>query len=67
MRASLATIFSISATPILILRFDFGKICCRAPTSSITSIALSGKRLSPICRCVNSAAEAKAAEENLTL
>ena len=41
-RAILATTASISFTPIVLRRFDSGTSICEAPTSSITSIALSG-------------------------
>ena len=42
MRAILATTSSTSFTPINFLRLDGGSSICEAPTSSITSIALSG-------------------------
>ena len=42
MRAILATTASMSLTEIVFLRFDGATSICAAPTSSITSIALSG-------------------------
>ena len=42
MRAILAMTSSTSLTPITFLRRDSGRSICEAPTSSITSIALSG-------------------------
>ncbi len=42
MRAILATTCSTSAGPICFLRRELGSSCCAAPTSSMTSIALSG-------------------------
>ena len=42
MRAMVATVASISLTPIFFLRLPSGTSICEAPVSSITSIALSG-------------------------
>jgi hypothetical protein len=42
MRAILATTASTSLTPMVLRRRDSGNSICEAPTSSITSIALSG-------------------------
>jgi hypothetical protein len=49
MRAILATMVSISSTSIRLLRASIGIRRWRAPASSITSIALSGSRRSPMC------------------
>ena len=43
MRAILATICSISPTPMTFFRRDGGRSCWLAPASSMTSMALSGK------------------------
>ncbi len=56
MRAILATISSISVLLITFFCFDFGRIFCAAPASSITSIALSGRWRSLMKRAESSAA-----------
>ena len=61
-RAILAMMSSISCFPISFFCFDFGRMRCAAPASSITSIALSGRCLSFINREESSAALVSAAE-----
>ena len=56
MRAILATISSISCLPITFFCFDFGRMRCAAPASSMTSIALSGKWRSVMYLAESSAA-----------
>ena len=56
MRAIFATIISISPTPICFFRFEGGCNCWYAPTSSITSIALSGIKRSVMYFPASSAA-----------
>ena len=66
MRAILATISSISVLLITFFCFDFGRIFCAAPASSITSIALSGRWRSLMKRAESSAAVVSAAGAYLT-
>ena len=67
MRAIFATISSISLLPIVFFCFDFGKMRCAAPASSMTSIALSGKCLSLIYLAESSAAVLSALAVYFTL
>ena len=66
MRAILATISSTSFLPMTFFCFDFGRIFCAAPASSMTSIALSGRWRSLMKRAASSAAEVSAAGAYLT-
>ncbi len=56
MRAMVATVDSISLTPMVFLRRFSGTSICAAPLSSITSMALSGNLRSPIYLADNSTA-----------
>ena len=60
MRVILAMISSISCLLITRFCFDFGRIFCAAPASSITSIALSGRWRSLMKRAESSAAAVSA-------
>ena len=66
MRAIFATISSISVLLITFFCFDFGRIFCAAPASSMTSIALSGRWRSLMNRADSSAAVVSAAGAYLT-
>ena len=57
-----AMIFSMSLGPMVFLRFSGGKTLTDAPTSSITSMALSGNRRSLMCFAESLAAVRKAEE-----
>ena len=56
MRAILATISSTSSRVMVFFCLLLGRMRCAAPASSITSMALSGSRRSPICLTDNSTA-----------
>ncbi len=66
MRAILAMISSTSFLPIVFFCFDFGRMRCAAPASSMTSIALSGRWRSLMNLAESSAAAVIAPEEYLT-
>ena len=66
MRAIFATISSISVLLMTFFCFDFGRIFCAAPASSMTSIALSGRCRSLMKRAESSAAVVSAAGAYLT-
>ena len=65
--AILATTLSTSFTVIVFFLLDNGKSIWDAPTSSMTSIALSGSFLSPIYRADKSTAHFNASNVYLTL
>ena len=65
-RAILAMISSISALLITFFCFDFGRIFCAAPASSITSMALSGRWRSLMYLADSSAAACRAPRAYLT-
>ncbi len=67
MRATLATTSSISLLPMVFLRFGLGRMRCAAPASSITSMALSGKKRSLIYLADSSTAVVSALALYLTL
>src|SRR5471032_714749 len=66
MRAILAMMSSISALPMVFFCFDFGRMRCAAPASSMTSMALSGRWRSLMKRAASSAAVDSADCEYLT-
>src|SRR5471032_177228 len=66
MRAILAMMSSISVLPMVFFCFDFGRMRCAAPASSITSMALSGRWRSLMKRAASSAAVDSADDEYFT-
>ncbi len=66
MRAIFAMMSSISVLPMVFFCFDFGRMRCAAPASSMTSIALSGRWRSLMKRAASSAAVVSADAEYLT-
>ena len=59
--AMVATICSTSLGPMVFLRFSGGRIRTEAPTSSMTSMALSGRKRSLMCLAESLAAVRSAA------
>ncbi|KAG1224817.1 hypothetical protein G6F68_020043 [Rhizopus microsporus] len=62
-RAILETMFSMSTLPITFFWRERGSRRCAAPASSITSMALSGSRRSPMCFTDRSTAACNASSE----